>query len=235
VSAAELLASLRSQGVSFAEVGGRLKYAGPEAVLTEETLATLREAKPALLEVLAQEELDRCGLARCSRCERIMASHHLTPDRRCEDEWDCILARQLAWRAARAPPPPTRPSERLRRPEAGAFAGEPDDILGSADRLGPGVRKQGTHEGCPSSAGVLMHLPPEHLTPAVRTLARILKPGGRLVVSYRKSRSASETEPDGRLFAPIPPAPSIQPDRPDAAGKSTVDEPIICTMRQRAT
>ena len=43
-------------------------------------------------------------------------------------------------------------------------------------------------------SGVLMHLPREHLPPAVLTLARILKPGGRLVISYRESRSGSERE-----------------------------------------
>src|SRR5439155_14493706 len=54
-------------------------------------------------------------------------------------------------------------------------------------------------------SGVLMHLPREHLTAAALTLARILKPGGRLVISYRESRSGSEREPDGRLFTPIAP------------------------------
>src|SRR5262249_10218920 len=54
-------------------------------------------------------------------------------------------------------------------------------------------------------SGVLMHLPREHLAPAVHTLARILKPGGRLVLSCRESRSGSEREPDGRLFTPIAP------------------------------
>jgi SAM-dependent methyltransferase len=54
-------------------------------------------------------------------------------------------------------------------------------------------------------SGVLMHLPREHLASSVLTLARILKPGGRLVLSYRESRSGSEREPDGRLFTPIPP------------------------------
>jgi hypothetical protein len=48
-----------------------------------------------------------------------------------------------------------------------------------------------------------MHLSREH-PPAALTLARILKPGGRLVLSWRESRSGSEREADGRLFTPIP-------------------------------
>ena len=55
--------------------------------------------------LLALELLPSYGLARCSRCERIMMSHHLTRPGRCQDEEDCILARQLAWRAARAAAP----------------------------------------------------------------------------------------------------------------------------------
>src|SRR6266851_8107839 len=59
-------------------------------------------------------------------------------------------------------------------PGAGVLLRPP---AGTADRPGPGVRNQGTHEECPYGAGVLMHLRRAHLAPAVLTLARILKPG----------------------------------------------------------
>ena len=71
-------------------------------MLTEETRAAMRAAKDALLELLALEMLDDYGLARCSRCHRILMSHHRTAEGRCSDEEDCLLARQLASRAARA-------------------------------------------------------------------------------------------------------------------------------------
>jgi len=101
VSPAELLSWLRSEGVSLSAWGSRLKYAGPEEVLTEETRAAMRAAKDALLELLALEMLDDYGLARCRRCRRIMLCHHLTAEGRCEDERDCFHARQLAGMAAR--------------------------------------------------------------------------------------------------------------------------------------
>jgi SAM-dependent methyltransferase len=50
---------------------------------------------------------------------------------------------------------------------------------------------------------VLMHLPAAELIGAAVTLARILRPGGRLVLSYRGPREGMEREPDGRLFTPI--------------------------------
>lgn len=52
-------------------------------------------------------------------------------------------------------------------------------------------------------AAVLMHLPPESLQEALRNLARITRPGGRLALTWRTSQSASDREADGRLFSPI--------------------------------
>lgn len=52
---------------------------------------------------------------------------------------------------------------------------------------------------------VLMHLPAAHLIGAAVALARVLRPGGRLVLSYRGPRGGVEREPDGRLFTPIEP------------------------------
>jgi SAM-dependent methyltransferase len=54
-------------------------------------------------------------------------------------------------------------------------------------------------------SAVLMHLPLESIPSAIANLARILRPGGRLVMSYRRSRDGAEREDDGRLFTPIPP------------------------------
>lgn len=52
---------------------------------------------------------------------------------------------------------------------------------------------------------VLMHLPRATILSAVAGLARILAPGGRLLVSWRSSTAEGEREPDGRLFTHIPP------------------------------
>lgn len=52
---------------------------------------------------------------------------------------------------------------------------------------------------------VLMHLPSSALPVALANLARILRPGGRLVISYRNSRTVEEREDDGRLFSFIDP------------------------------
>jgi SAM-dependent methyltransferase len=52
---------------------------------------------------------------------------------------------------------------------------------------------------------VLMHLPAGELGQAVLALARILTPGGRLVLSYRGPRANVEREADGRLFSAIEP------------------------------
>ncbi len=51
----------------------------------------------------------------------------------------------------------------------------------------------------------LMHLHREDIITAVLSLARILKPEGRLLISFRASRSEEEREPDGRLFTLIHP------------------------------
>lgn len=53
---------------------------------------------------------------------------------------------------------------------------------------------------------VLMHLPAAELISAAVNLARILRPGGRLIVSYRTPPPDGERAPDGRLYTTIPPA-----------------------------
>lgn len=50
---------------------------------------------------------------------------------------------------------------------------------------------------------VLMHLPPPSLPSALVALTRILRPGGCLVIAYRRSRVVDEREPDGRLYTSI--------------------------------
>ena len=54
-------------------------------------------------------------------------------------------------------------------------------------------------------SAVLMHLPRAQLAAAVANLARVLRPGGRLVLSFRGTKDGGEREPDGRLFTPIRP------------------------------
>lgn len=53
---------------------------------------------------------------------------------------------------------------------------------------------------------VLMHLPAAELIGAAINLARILRPGGRLIVSYRTPPPEGERAHDGRLYTVIPPA-----------------------------
>ena len=50
---------------------------------------------------------------------------------------------------------------------------------------------------------VLMHLPADQLARAAASFARVLRPGGRIVVSVRRSREPAEREGDGRLFTQI--------------------------------
>lgn len=52
-------------------------------------------------------------------------------------------------------------------------------------------------------SAVLMHLPLDSIRLAIINLARILRPGGRLVMMYRRSRDGAEREDDGRLFTSI--------------------------------
>ena len=54
------------------------------------------------------------------------------------------------------------------------------------------------------ASAVLMHLPAAALTAAATALARILRPRGRLVLSWRQSQTVGEREEDGRLFTDIP-------------------------------
>lgn len=51
----------------------------------------------------------------------------------------------------------------------------------------------------------LMHVPAEQQPAAVAALARILRPGGRLLLSVRSGRDGALREPDGRLFTPTTP------------------------------
>lgn len=50
---------------------------------------------------------------------------------------------------------------------------------------------------------VLMHLPAAQLPAAAEGIARVLRPGGRLVVAVRRSLEGVEREGDGRLFTPV--------------------------------
>ena len=52
-------------------------------------------------------------------------------------------------------------------------------------------------------SAVLMHLPREQLGPSIRSLARILRPDGRLILAYRETRDETLREADGRLFSLI--------------------------------
>lgn len=49
----------------------------------------------------------------------------------------------------------------------------------------------------------LMHLPASELPAAFRNLARVLQPGGRLLLSVRSSQGNTMREADGRLFTPL--------------------------------
>ncbi len=53
---------------------------------------------------------------------------------------------------------------------------------------------------------VLMHLPAAELISAAINLARIMRPGGRLIVSYRTPPPEGERALDGRLYTWIPPS-----------------------------
>lgn len=54
-------------------------------------------------------------------------------------------------------------------------------------------------------SAVLMHLGREELAIAARSLARITRPEGRLIVTFRVSRCDDERESDGRLFTALTP------------------------------
>ncbi|NPV69881.1 MAG: methyltransferase domain-containing protein [Firmicutes bacterium] len=54
-------------------------------------------------------------------------------------------------------------------------------------------------------SATIMHLPRQDLITAAFNLARILKPGGRLILTYRPSQADGEREADGRLYTSIPP------------------------------
>ena len=50
----------------------------------------------------------------------------------------------------------------------------------------------------------IMHLVRDDIPTAIRHLARILQPDGRLLLSYRSSSQEYERESDGRLFTALP-------------------------------
>ena len=52
-------------------------------------------------------------------------------------------------------------------------------------------------------SAVLMHLPAESIPVSIASLIRILKPGGRLALSFRHGFQGKEREDDGRLFTPL--------------------------------
>lgn len=52
-------------------------------------------------------------------------------------------------------------------------------------------------------AAVLMHLPQHEIATALVHLARIVRRGGRVLLSYRASGDMQEREADGRLFTPL--------------------------------
>jgi len=91
---------------------------------------------------------------------------------------------------------------------------------------------------------VLMHLPRARLSAAAQALARILAPGGRLLLTYRPSTAEGEREPDGRLFTSILPielAPILaaagltilhQEQRPDEE-RPTVTWPMLVAEQQQ--
>ena len=52
-------------------------------------------------------------------------------------------------------------------------------------------------------SAVLMHLPDHSVARSIMNLARILRPGGRLLLTFRTSNNQQNREDDGRLFTPI--------------------------------
>jgi SAM-dependent methyltransferase len=52
-------------------------------------------------------------------------------------------------------------------------------------------------------SAVVMHLPAESVPMAVKRLTQIVRPGGRLLVAFRRGLDGAERENDGRLFTPI--------------------------------
>lgn len=52
-------------------------------------------------------------------------------------------------------------------------------------------------------SAVLMHLPKQEVSSAVRNIVRVVKPNGKLICSVRPSRQQGEREADGRLFTEL--------------------------------
>jgi SAM-dependent methyltransferase len=91
-----------------------------------------------------------------------------------------------------------------------------EGLLGEARRRHPGIRfVQAT---LPELTGVadasftnvlcetvIMHLPPEHVTAAVRKMIALLIPGGTLYLSWRVTENKDRRDEHGRLYAAFDP------------------------------
>ena len=73
------------------------------------------------------------------------------------------------------------------------FGSELPDLMGLPDRAAANVL----------CSAVFMHLPEREQAGAASALARILAPGGRLIVTWRGSAAVAEREEDGRLYTPL--------------------------------
>src|SRR5271155_680198 len=70
---------------------------------------------------------------------------------------------------------------------------------------------------------VIMHLPPESISPAVRKLMAILEPGGTLYLTWRVTEGADLRDDHGRLYTALDPSLVFQ----DIAGANIiVDEQV---------
>lgn len=78
---AELVDELRSRGYHLRAKGDRLVCRGRIADLAESVLAAMKANKPAILQLLADEqeaeEFKPYHLARCRECRRIQPDHYL--------------------------------------------------------------------------------------------------------------------------------------------------------------
>ncbi|NCC31666.1 MAG: methyltransferase domain-containing protein [Chloroflexia bacterium] len=114
----------------------------------------------------------------------------------------CGVGRDSAWLSTQGfPTVGIEPSAALRAQAQAAFPGLDlrEDALPDLARL---PDQAFVNVLC---SAVLMHLPAADLIGAALALVRILKPGGRLILAYRGSRTSAEREADGRLFTTIEP------------------------------
>lgn len=101
MTAQAILHDLATRGVILTSTGDRLDVDGPDELLTDELLATLRERKSELLELLASGHL-------CPGC----AGEMVLQDRE-RDLWWCPACRQ--WPEQGRPKPATRAEEKARK------------------------------------------------------------------------------------------------------------------------